>query len=152
MKKVKIKHQQFILDPSGAVYWEEKESLLIADVHLGKVAHFRKNGLAVPREAEGTFYKKIAGLFKKFSVKRLIFLGDLFHSFQNNEWHLFEAWIKQQSIMTILIHGNHDIIPSWKFKKLGIDVKEYFEEEHFYFSHFPVDKKNYFVLTLRKHK
>ncbi len=145
MKKVKIKHQQFILDPSGAVYWEEKESLLIADVHLGKVAHFRKNGLAVPREAEGTFYKKIAGLFKKFSVKRLIFLGDLFHSFQNNEWHLFEAWIKQQSIMTILIHGNHDIIPSWKFKKLGIDVKEYFEEEHFYFSHFPVDKKNYFV-------
>ena len=151
MKKIKIKSQQFILDPSGAVYWKEKKSLLIADVHLGKVAHFRKNGVAVPRQAEGAFYKKIAALFTKFSVQRLIFLGDLFHSFQNNEWYLFEAWIKQQSIKIILIEGNHDIIPAWKFENLGVYVKEYFEEEDFHLSHFPIDKKNYFVICGHLH-
>ena len=151
MKKIKIKSQQFILDPSGAVYWKEKKSLLIADVHLGKVAHFRKNGVAVPRQAEGAFYKKIAALFTKFSVQRLIFLGDLFHSFQNNEWHLFEAWIKQKSIKVILIEGNHDIIPAWKFKKLGINIRKHFIEEDFYFSHFPTDKENYFVICGHVH-
>ena len=151
MKKIKIKSQQFILDPSGALYWKEKESLLIADVHLGKVAHFRKNGVAVPRKAEGAFYKKIAALYTKFSIQRIIFLGDLFHSFQNNEWHLFETWIKKQSIKVMLIEGNHDVIPNWKFKKLGIDVKEYFKEEDFYFSHFPIDKENYFVFCGHVH-
>ena len=151
MKKIKIKSQQFILDPSGAVYWKEKKSLLIADVHLGKVAHFRKNGVAVPRQAEGAFYKKIAALFTKFSVQRLIFLGDLFHSLQNNEWHLFEAWIKQKSIKVILIEGNHDIIPARKFKKLGINISKHFIEEDFYFSHFPTDKENYFVICGHVH-
>ena len=87
MKKIIINGQHFILHPSGAIYWEEKKSLLLADAHLGKVAHFRKNGIAVPRKAERAFYQKITQLLSLFSVKRILFLGDLFHSFQNNEWH-----------------------------------------------------------------
>ena len=50
---VQINNNHLILHPSGAVYWEEKQTLLLADVHLGKVAHFRKNGISVPSKAEG---------------------------------------------------------------------------------------------------
>ena len=62
MKRIQINKNHFDLHPSGALYWEEKKTLMLADVHLGKVAHFRKNGIAVPRKAEGAFYEKITHL------------------------------------------------------------------------------------------
>jgi len=151
MKKIIINGQHFILHPSGAIYWEEKKSLLLADAHLGKVAHFRKNGIAVPRKAERAFYQKITQLLSLFSVKRILFLGDLFHSFQNNEWHLFSAWIKQQSTTTVLIEGNHDVIPAHKFEKLGIKVVRKLKEDDFYLSHFPTEKKHFFVFCGHLH-
>ena len=124
---------------------------MLADVHLGKVAHFRKNGIAVPREAEGAFYKKITLLFNEFEVKRLLFLGDLFHSFQNNEWHLFSAWVKKQQSTLILIEGNHDVIPAWKFEQLGMTITSNLSEDTFYFSHFPSEKEEYFVFCGHVH-
>ena len=151
MKRIQINGNHFDLHPSGALYWEEKKTLLLADVHLGKVAHFRKNGIAVPRKAEGAFYEKITLLLNEFEVERLLFLGDLFHSFQNNEWHLFSAWVKQQQSEVILIEGNHDVIPAWKFKQLGITVTPDFKEDTFYFSHFPTEKKENFVFCGHVH-
>ena len=151
MKRIHIHDNHFDLHPSGALYWVEKKTLMLADVHLGKVAHFRKNGIAVPREAEGAFYKKITLLFNEFEVKRLLFLGDLFHSFQNNEWHLFSAWVKKQQSTLILIEGNHDVIPAWKFEQLGMTITSNLSEDTFYFSHFPSEKEEYFVFCGHVH-
>ena len=151
MKRIHIHDNHFDLHPSGALYWVEKKTLMLADVHLGKVAHFRKNGIAVPREAEGAFYKKITLLFNEFEVKRLLFLGDLFHSFQNNEWHLFSAWVKKQQSMLILIEGNHDVIPARKFEQLGMTITSNLSEDTFYFSHFPSEKEEYFVFCGHVH-
>ena len=151
MKRIHIHDNHFDLHPSGALYWVEKKTLMLADVHLGKVAHFRKNGIAVPREAEGAFYKKITLLFNEFEVKRLLFLGDLFHSFQNNEWHLFSAWVKKQQSTLILIEGNHDVIPARKFEELGMTITSNLSEDTFYFSHFPSKKEEYFVFCGHVH-
>ena len=85
MKRIEINENHFDLHPSGAAFWVEKKTLLLADVHLGKVAHFRKNGIAVPRKAEGAFYQKVTALLNEFNIERFVFLGDLFHSFQNND-------------------------------------------------------------------
>lgn len=148
---IEIHTHQFILHPSGGIYWKEKQSWLLADVHLGKVAHFRKNGIAVPRNAEGYFYQKMEVLLLLFPVKRILFLGDLFHSFQNNEWCLFEAWVKQQTLEMILISGNHDIIPNWKFKALGLIVKKKWEEGSFLFTHFPDQQTEQFVFCGHVH-
>lgn len=145
MKRIKIKNNHFVLHPSGAIFWEEKNSLLLADIHLGKVAHFRKNGIAVPQKAAGAFYEKITTLLTEFPIKRFLFLGDLFHSFLNNEWLLFAAWIKQQTASMILIEGNHDIIPARQFEKIEIQVVDQLTEGPFFFSHFPTEKKEHFV-------
>ena len=151
MKQIKINGSHFDLHPSGALFWREKKTLMLADVHLGKVAHFRKNGIAVPRKAEGAFYEKMTLLFNAFEIKRLLFLGDLFHSFQNNEWHLFSAWVEKQKINLILIEGNHDVIPDWKFKQLGLSVVRELREEGFYFSHYPNEKEKDFVFCGHVH-
>ncbi|MEL0275381.1 MAG: ligase-associated DNA damage response endonuclease PdeM [Flavobacteriaceae bacterium] len=151
MKRIKLKGNHFDLHPSGAAFWVEKKTLLLADVHLGKVAHFRKNGIAVPRKAEGVFYEKITLLLNEFEVERILFLGDLFHSFQNNEWHLFTAWVKQQKASMILVEGNHDIIPASQFEQIGLQVVDHFIEDAFYFSHFPEEKETQFVFCGHVH-
>ena len=151
MKRIKVKENHFILHPSGAVFWEEKKTLLLADVHLGKVAHFRKNGIAVPRKAEGAFYQKITALLLEFTIDRILFLGDLFHSFQNNEWLLFTAWVKKQAVSMILVEGNHDVIPAAQFEQIGLQVVDHLMEENFYFSHFPIEKQTHFVFCGHVH-
>lgn len=151
MKEIEIEGNHFLLHPSGAVFWQETKTWLLADVHLGKVAHFRKNGVAVPRKAEGSFYQKMEVLLTTILPKRILFLGDLFHSFQNNEWYLFKAWIKKQQAEMILVEGNHDVIPAWKFKSLGLTVAAQWQEGPFYFSHFPTEKKNQFAFCGHVH-
>ena len=151
MKSISIHHHTFDLHPSGAVFWQEKKTLLLTDVHLGKVAHFRKNGIPVPRKVEGAFYTKMEILFDTFPIERVLFLGDLFHSNQNNEWHLFAAWVKRQTAVLVLVEGNHDVIPAWKFERLGIAVVDALEEEGFSFTHFPTALENRFVFCGHVH-
>ena len=151
MKRIEINENHFDLHPSGAAFWVEKKTLLLADVHLGKVAHFRKNGIAVPRKAEGAFYQKVTALLNEFNIERFVFLGDLFHSFQNNEWLLFTAWVKHQKASMILVEGNHDVIPASQFEQIGLQVVGHFTEEAFYFSHFPDDKATHFVFCGHVH-
>ena len=119
----------------------KEKNTFLADIHLGKVAHFRKNGIAVPRKAEGLFYEKITKLLKDFTAVRIIFLGDLFHSEQNNEWYLFESWVKKQNLEIILIEGNHDIIPKFKYNSIGVKILENLTEDNFYFTHLPYIRK-----------
>jgi DNA ligase-associated metallophosphoesterase len=151
MKSVLLQGEAFVLDSSGALYWQDKKTLLVADVHLGKVSHFRKNGVAVPRKAEGVFYQKIAAVLQQYAVTRIVFLGDLFHSFQNNEWFLFEAWVKKQTAELILVEGNHDVIPKAKFHALGVQTVSHWKEGPFYFTHFPENQELYTVICGHLH-
>ena len=54
MQDITICDEVFGLDPTGAIFWRNQDMLLIADVHFGKVAHFRKYGAAVPSKASST--------------------------------------------------------------------------------------------------
>ena len=56
--ELQIKQQRIQLLPEGAAYWVNTKSLLIADAHLGKIAHFRKNGFAVLPKSSILFIKK----------------------------------------------------------------------------------------------
>lgn len=46
------------------------------------------------------------------NARKVIFLGDLFHSELNREWNDFTAWLeKYPRLEFILVRGNHDILP-----------------------------------------
>ena len=151
MKATTIAGHKMVLHPSGALYWPEKQTALLADVHLGKAGHFRKNGIAVPRKIEGVFYQKMQQLQNDLPIRRILFLGDLFHSDKNNEWFLFSAWVKQQQLKLILIEGNHDIIPRQQFQALGITTVPHWEEEGLYFTHYPEERVSLFVICGHVH-
>ena len=55
-------------------------SLLVADVHFGKVNHFRKSGIAVPVIANDKNASTLIDVIQQLKPQRVIFLGDLFHS------------------------------------------------------------------------
>ena len=147
MKEIIIFNDHFYLNKTGAVFWKEKNTLLLADIHLGKVGHFRKSGIPVPRKAGGVFYDKITKLKNSLNFSQIIFLGDLFHSSLNNEWFLFENWVKKSELKIILIKGNHDIIPKLVFEQVGIKTYDDLKIEKFFFTHHPKKINDCFVFS-----
>ncbi|AWX44881.1 hypothetical protein HME9304_01886 [Flagellimonas maritima] len=143
-QSIKIQSQEFLLHPLGGIFWVEKSMLLISDVHLGKVVHFRKFGAAVPQKAihkNFMLLDEIVGYFQPFQI---CFLGDLFHSSLNKEWQLFENWVGKTPAEIILVAGNHDIIAPEKFEHLGIKIFQELEFDGFLLTHHPKEKDGFF--------
>ncbi|PBJ10086.1 ligase-associated DNA damage response endonuclease PdeM [Flavobacterium sp. ACN6] len=142
--KIEINNEVFELHPTGALYWESKKTVIISDLHLGKVTHFRKHGIAIPQSAVSENFRKITEVLDYFVPEKIIFLGDLFHSTKNAEWDLFENWVLDNNYETYLITGNHDIIDESHYKKIGVVVVEMLEINTFFFTHHPTEKENLF--------
>ncbi len=134
-------NQTLHLLPQKAIFWEEEKLLFLADVHLGKVNHFRKAGIAIPTAAIYENIKVLSGLVNDFQPETICLLGDLFHSDKNSEWELFVTW--RESLADInfeLIRGNHDIIAAAHYKRA--DIKVYpvcVEKGPFLFTHEPIE-------------
>jgi len=144
-------NSQFIMHYSGSLYWPSQKSLLIADVHFGKIDHFRKNGSALPLEVGLENFKKLNRVIDEFQPKKVVFLGDLFHSTQNRDLERFTDWVKQQSVKMSLIVGNHDIIPPYYFEDLGIKVETSLEIDSIYLSHHPEEKQGFWNICGHLH-
>ncbi|HKJ49764.1 MAG TPA: ligase-associated DNA damage response endonuclease PdeM [Christiangramia sp.] len=141
---IKIHDQDFVLHPYGAAYWPEQEVLLVADVHLGKVSHFRKHGSAVPLQAASQNFIKLDELRKEFDPEHIVFMGDLFHSSLNLEWNMFEEWIGNIDNQVHLIAGNHDIISPLKYQALDIKIYSDVKVAGFHLSHHPEEQDDHY--------
>ena len=141
---IKIHQQHFVLHPLGAVYWPEQEMLLIADVHLGKVSHFRKFGSAIPMQVIEQNFVKLNQLLRSFDPEHVVFLGDLFHSSMNNEWHLFSKWATSIDHQIHLVIGNHDIISPLKYEEIGVLLHSRIRLGNFLLTHHPETLSGYF--------
>ena len=114
--------QQWVADPSGALWWPMRKSLLLADVHFGKVGHFRKAGVPLPQSAFDKSLRKLDSIIRFYSPDNLIVIGDLFHSYYNIELEYFRAWRKRNSGVRIqLVQGNHDVLPPEMVQSLALE-------------------------------
>ncbi|HZY38987.1 MAG TPA: ligase-associated DNA damage response endonuclease PdeM [Mucilaginibacter sp.] len=121
----KLLEQDLILLPQKAIYWQQQKALIAADVHLGKVGHFRKSGIAVPRDMEQSELSVLSDLVYEYKPEKLIFLGDFFHSDINSDWDWMVLWRSQfPKLEIILIKGNHDIIDETHYTRLNINIGE----------------------------
>ncbi|WP_425235580.1 ligase-associated DNA damage response endonuclease PdeM [Ulvibacterium sp.] len=142
--RIQIQNQNFILHPSGTLFWQDRSVLLISDVHLGKVSHFRKFGAAVPQNVVQKNFELMDEALEYFNPKVICFLGDLFHSALNKEWNFFERWIAKKSMEVILVAGNHDIISPLKYEDLGIKVVSEVQWDDFLLTHHPEERNGFF--------
>ena len=139
-----INGQLFTMHFSGALFWNEKNTLLIADVHLGKVMHFRKNGFAIPNDALHKNFEKLIEVVDFFKASTILFLGDLFHSTKNSEWDLFVEWSKKCTCEIVLIAGNHDIMDVQNYENNEIEVVDYIRIDDFLLTHHPTEVEGMF--------
>ena len=144
--KIEINNHQFRILPQKAIFWKTKKTLLISDLHLGKITHFRNAGIAVPSRAYENNFQRMEHLILHNDAERIILLGDLFHNIYNAEWEIFAEWRRKfHSIEIIIVLGNHDILPYPLFEEINITVEDYWKEESFLFLHHPVNhpEENY---------
>jgi len=148
MTNIVLSGEELSLLPEKAIYWPKEHLLLIADLHLGKVEHFRKAGIAVPVKAGEANYHVLQKLILEHSPKRVIFLGDLFHSDHNYDWELFSDFLENHNNIAFeLIKGNHDILHQSQYDRVDMEIhQESLIVGPFLFTHDPVIHEGYYNL------
>jgi uncharacterized protein len=118
-----FQEQSFTYLPEKALLWAQERAILLADLHLGKTTHFRKEGLALPTKGIEPDYIQLRKLLDRYKPEKIIVLGDLFHSKHNSEWDLLGALIADYPLVTFyLVPGNHDILLPTQYTSLGITI------------------------------
>lgn len=116
--------QIFKLLSQKVLFHNQSKSLLIADLHLGKISHFRKAGLAIPIKAIEDNFNRLTALLEEVKPNNVIILGDLFHSTKNNEWDMWLEFMQKYNELNFeLIIGNHDILPPLEYEKMNISMQ-----------------------------
>lgn len=150
--EIKIEGNTFLLLKEKAIFWKEQKALLLADLHLGKVNHFRKVGIPVPVAVNQQNLEHLQTLIHTTNPKRVILVGDLFHSHYNEAWEEFGAFVKYYPTMSFeLVIGNHDILSDHQYSRKGIIVYEELQIENLLFTHHPMEKTPAGVYNLAGH-
>lgn len=122
---INIRGTEIQLLSQKAIFIVKKRILVLADMHLGKLVHFRKNGIFVPTPAVNQDLKTLIDLIEKFEPVEVVFLGDLFHSEKNTEYYHFVDTINPfTEIQFTLTKGNHDIIPKEFFNDCNVSIEQ----------------------------
>ncbi len=102
-----------MLLPERAAWLPEHETLLVADVHIGKAASFRRLGTPVPEATTAATLARLSEALRRTAARRLVVLGDLSHSAAAHRAPAtdaaFGAWrAAHAEIALTLVAGNHD--------------------------------------------
>ncbi|NGF57061.1 ligase-associated DNA damage response endonuclease PdeM [Parapedobacter sp. SGR-10] len=101
--------QDLLLTNQRAVYWPQEHALVLSDLHLGKAAHFRKNGIPLPTTVSEQDLFRLQNLVLHYTPQQVIIVGDLMHAGANTEVALLRDLTTQfPNTRFILIKGNHD--------------------------------------------
>lgn len=121
--EVDLLHEKVILMPEKAIWFKSRKLLLVADLHFGKINHFRKSGIPVPAKANDKNTELLINLLNHTKAERLVFLGDLFHSHYNEEWEVVGQIRKHFSACSFeLVLGNHDILSALQYDRHSMIV------------------------------
>jgi DNA ligase-associated metallophosphoesterase len=109
-----------------AVYYPEHRALLIADIHLGKAAAYRKLGQPAPHGTTQSNLQRLDRLLAAYRCEWLIFLGDFLHAPESHATATLAAigqWRERHAALPMtLIRGNHDQRAGDPPASLNIDV------------------------------
>lgn len=150
--EIDIAGERLLLHPHRALYWPRLRWLVVSDLHLGKAAHLRKGGLALPEGQDERTIARLQELVGTYLPERIVFLGDVFHSSHNSAWDRFAAWCTDQRAALHLVPGNHDVLADKRYAEAGIQVTgDTLEEGPFVFAHEPAEQPGVYRLCGHLH-
>ncbi|MCA6416943.1 MAG: metallophosphoesterase, partial [Cytophagales bacterium] len=137
--RIEILEVAMAMYPEKILFLPDKKILLIADLHFGKINHFRKSGIAVPMRANMKNASLLIDAINFLKPDRVIFLGDLFHSAYNQEWETVAQITHHFSACSFeLVIGNHDILSLEKYGKNLLKVSHEVAIGSFILTHEPL--------------
>jgi DNA ligase-associated metallophosphoesterase len=151
--RVVVRDLEFELLPQKAMCMPSERILLIADLHLGKVNHYRKAGYPVPTKANDENTSVLIDLLNHCKPDRMIFLGDLFHSHYNEEWEVLGQVIRHFSSVSFeLVMGNHDIMSTLQYERHSVKIhREELRIGNLLLTHAPLENLQPDVYNLAGH-
>lgn len=136
--------QDLFLLPEKAIYWSQHKMMIISDPHFGKIQHFRKAGLAVPKAASYKNWQRLFQLLARPDLEQVLFLGDLFHSDWNQEWKDFAYLLSQfPELRYHLVLGNHDSLDENWYSDSRINIHKELLLGPYHFTHEPEETNEY---------
>jgi len=140
VREFRIQDTDLQLLPQKAVFMPVQSALLIADLHLGKINHFRRSGIPAPLGANDKNLEVLVEMINSLKPKMIIFLGDLFHSHYNEEIEAFKQVTRHfASIAFKLVKGNHDIMSDLQYDRCNLKVYSELQIEQFILTHEPLE-------------
>lgn len=123
-----------------ALWLEEKDCIVIADLHLGFEGVLYEEGFAMPRFQKTEMLKRLRGILRKYKPLKLIINGDLKHEFSRN---LHQEWKEVNEVLDFLeekveLHvtrGNHDNYLKTILSKRGLPLKRRIRWKGLAFAH-----------------
>jgi DNA ligase-associated metallophosphoesterase len=112
MVETEIAGEPVVLFAERAMALPRHDALLVADVHWGKAAAFRAEGVPVPPGTTTDDLERLDALLDRTGARQLVVLGDLLHartSLAPDTRLAIEAWRARRPRLAItLVRGNHD--------------------------------------------
>tara|TARA_B100000963_G_C22545946_1_gene634427 strand:- start:155 stop:838 length:684 start_codon:yes stop_codon:yes gene_type:complete len=140
----KIFNNDLNFHKSGFLLIKQTNTIVIADIHLGKGTSLNKNGIQVPPYDIKETLQRLNDIVDEYNPSKVISLGDSFHdkfSIINMEKSdLNELKKITKRVNFFWINGNHDQDLIGKDKIGGIFFDSY-KENNFYFRHIKTKNK-----------
>jgi DNA ligase-associated metallophosphoesterase len=135
-----IAGQSVTLLPHRAAFWHERKTLLISDLHLGKVETFASFGVPLPDVMQHQL-AALSAVINATACERVLILGDLLHAPAGLTTPMMETvrdWRAKHACEFAVVPGNHDrhlekVADWWNMRVLG----EVHREGPFAFTHEP---------------
>ena len=110
--RVQLAGSELWLLADKAIWWPQRQMLLVADLHLGKAASYRALGQPVPHGTTARDLQRLDALLQRFDCRHLVFLGDFLHAPEARTAATFaalNAWRDSHAELAVtLVRGNHD--------------------------------------------
>jgi DNA ligase-associated metallophosphoesterase len=111
-REVVVAGETLLLLAEKALYWPARKMLVVADIHFGKAASFRAQGVPVPRGTTSQNLAALDALMAAHEIAHIMFLGDFLHARAAHATATLAAmlaWrLRHPALKLTLVRGNHD--------------------------------------------
>lgn len=112
---IPVNGARLLADVSGALFWPEKSTLVVADLHLEKGSSYGRSRRTLPPYDSAATLEKLADAVARHRPQRVVCLGDSFHD-PNAADRLRDEEVQRLRELTaahdwIWVAGNHDPAP-----------------------------------------
>ena len=141
-REVVVAGETVLLLAEKALYWPRPKMLVVADIHFGKAASFRAQGVPVPRGTTSQNLAALDALMAAHEIAHIMFLGDFLHARAAHATATLAAmlaWrLRHPALKLTLVRGNHDRHAGDPAASLAIEmVDEPYAMAPFSFCHHP---------------